>query len=49
MSLSPGEAAQGVLVFGVPTSDQQFRLAFQAQSNCEPDCAELDIWTIGIG
>lgn len=49
MSLSPGDTAQGVIVFGVPTSDQQFRLAFQAQPNCEPDCAELDIWTIGIG
>ena|GEM_PF-2206831 len=49
MSLSPGDTAQGVMVFGVPTSDQQFRLAFQAQLNCEPDCVELDIWTIGIG
>jgi hypothetical protein len=49
VSLAPGETAQGVIVFGVPTSDHLFRLAFQAQPTCEPDCAELDIWTIGIG
>jgi hypothetical protein len=49
MSLSPGGMAQGERVFGVPTSDQPFRLACQAQPNCEPDGAELDSWTSSVG
>ena len=49
VQVSPGDLAQGVIVYEVPESLNQFRVAFQVNPDCEPNCAELDIWTISIG